>query len=463
MKYFKYFLIGTTIYFLNIILYYNDYKKLSDSFIKEKLILLQTNYNPKIMFQNKSLTLVNYNTSTNVLSENSQLYSFNLTEKSHKINVSYGNKYEKVNINKTYINHKKNKLYSEIQYAESNAYSLTKQYESLSNYLENIYKNIKFFKKKRTIVIVIIERNRNLEFDILRSLIRAKESCSSLYKIVHVEQSKNCLFNRGLLANVGFAKAYDMWDDIERIVIHDTDMFPESTMCYNEPYHAPVIHYATRVSQFDDKLPYKTYFGGVIGFIPSVYKKINGFSNSFWGWGGEDDDIYNRVVNTGFNVFSSASGRFLSTCHERDKTNVKRNVEILNDGSRTNDGLSNLNDIVNPIVTKLSNDEVHVVVDINSTFCKNMAPSSPTQIRQYYESSYKNIYNEYSYKNSYTNSHSSYKDDKNTPKSYGYENKLKDLQNDNHVTISRNEKQNEKKYRAYEKINKNSKKTSDIF
>ena len=26
------------------------------------------------------------------------------------------------------------------------------------------------------------------------------------------------------------------------------------------------------------------------------FKAVNGFSNSFWGWGGEDDDMSNRYV-----------------------------------------------------------------------------------------------------------------------------------------------------------------------
>lgn len=26
------------------------------------------------------------------------------------------------------------------------------------------------------------------------------------------------------------------------------------------------------------------------------FKKINGFANAFWGWGGEDDDLWNRYV-----------------------------------------------------------------------------------------------------------------------------------------------------------------------
>lgn len=26
------------------------------------------------------------------------------------------------------------------------------------------------------------------------------------------------------------------------------------------------------------------------------FKKVNGYSNSYWGWGGEDDDMSNRLV-----------------------------------------------------------------------------------------------------------------------------------------------------------------------
>lgn len=30
------------------------------------------------------------------------------------------------------------------------------------------------------------------------------------------------------------------------------------------------------------------------------FQTVNGFSNSFWGWGGEDDDMSNRLVDTIF-------------------------------------------------------------------------------------------------------------------------------------------------------------------
>lgn len=32
------------------------------------------------------------------------------------------------------------------------------------------------------------------------------------------------------------------------------------------------------------------------------YETVNGFSNIFYGWGGEDDDLYNRSVNVLCNI-----------------------------------------------------------------------------------------------------------------------------------------------------------------
>lgn len=46
-------------------------------------------------------------------------------------------------------------------------------------------------------------------------------------------------------------------------------------------------------------LPYPQYFGGVSALTPDQYLKMNGFPNEYWGWGGEDDDIFNRLVEVG--------------------------------------------------------------------------------------------------------------------------------------------------------------------
>lgn len=41
-------------------------------------------------------------------------------------------------------------------------------------------------------------------------------------------------------------------------------------------------------------LPYVQYFGGVSALSKQQFLTINGFPNNYWGWGGEDDDIFNR-------------------------------------------------------------------------------------------------------------------------------------------------------------------------
>lgn len=56
-------------------------------------------------------------------------------------------------------------------------------------------------------------------------------------------------------------------------------------------------------------LPYCEFFGGVSGLTVEQFHKINGFPNAFWGWGGEDDDLWNRLVylrgvDSGFREYS---------------------------------------------------------------------------------------------------------------------------------------------------------------
>ena len=36
-------------------------------------------------------------------------------------------------------------------------------------------------------------------------------------------------------------------------------------------------------------------FGGASAMTPAQFRMVNGFSNQYWGWGGEDDDMYKRI------------------------------------------------------------------------------------------------------------------------------------------------------------------------
>jgi len=42
------------------------------------------------------------------------------------------------------------------------------------------------------------------------------------------------------------------------------------------------------------RLPYRNLFGGVEAFRKDHFQLVNGFSNKYFGWGGEDDDLSQR-------------------------------------------------------------------------------------------------------------------------------------------------------------------------
>lgn len=57
---------------------------------------------------------------------------------------------------------------------------------------------------------------------------------------------------------------------------------------------AAVLEGSALTSSLLFRLPYSEFFGGVSGLTVEQFQKINGFPNAFWGWGGEDDDLWNR-------------------------------------------------------------------------------------------------------------------------------------------------------------------------
>ena len=50
------------------------------------------------------------------------------------------------------------------------------------------------------------------------------------------------------------------------------------------------------VSKINKDIPFIDYFGGVTLFNVHDYKLVNGYSNEYWGWGFEDDDLLYRCI-----------------------------------------------------------------------------------------------------------------------------------------------------------------------
>jgi hypothetical protein len=116
------------------------------------------------------------------------------------------------------------------------------------------------------------------------------------FEIIVVDQRDRKPFNRGKLLNIGFELLKDKCD---YFAFHDVDMLPLEA---DYSYVDKPTHLATKLSTDDYQLAFPAYFGGVTLFNKEDFETINGYSNEYWGWGFEDDDLLYRCINRGLLV-----------------------------------------------------------------------------------------------------------------------------------------------------------------
>ena len=68
-------------------------------------------------------------------------------------------------------------------------------------------------------------------------------------------------------------------------------------------------------------------FGGVTAFTPAQFKKANGFSNLYFGWGGEDDDMSYRIKDSKQGIIRDPQevAGYKIIVHKRDEGNIQPN------------------------------------------------------------------------------------------------------------------------------------------
>ena len=113
------------------------------------------------------------------------------------------------------------------------------------------------------------------------------------YMIYVIQQSDdNRKFNRGALLNIGFRDAEK--DGCNIFIFHDVDLLPSEELkeYYINPPESKPVHIAGVWDRYNKNTD---YFGGIVVFNEDMFNKINGYPNNFWGWGGEDDELYKRV------------------------------------------------------------------------------------------------------------------------------------------------------------------------
>ncbi|XP_030059786.1 beta-1,4-galactosyltransferase 3 isoform X2 [Microcaecilia unicolor] len=156
--------------------------------------------------------------------------------------------------------------------------------------------------------IIIPHRNRELHLRYLLYYLHPFLQRQQLqYRIYLIHQAGNGTFNRAKLLNVGVKEALKN-EDWDCLIMHDVDLIPEND------YNLYIC---------DNSLPYWSYFGGVSALTPGQYLRMNGFPNTYWGWGGEDDDIFMRIQLAGMAVSRTPLnlGHYKMVVHNRDKGN----------------------------------------------------------------------------------------------------------------------------------------------
>eukprot|EP00934_Nitzschia_sp_Nitz4_P006904 Nitzschia sp. Nitz4//scaffold315_size20666//6259//7425//NITZ4_008642-RA/size20666-processed-gene-0.3-mRNA-1//-1//CDS//3329547489//6894//frame0 len=126
-----------------------------------------------------------------------------------------------------------------------------------------------------------------------------KQGKVSDFHVYIVEQSDDGRkFNRGKLLNIGFdyaKKQKGLNHDV--FIFHDVDLLPQADLGAAYATFPKTPYHIARVWDRYSNNP--KYFGGVVSFSSSDFKRINGYPNTFWGWGGEDDELQNRCQAIG--------------------------------------------------------------------------------------------------------------------------------------------------------------------
>ncbi|KAK3097752.1 hypothetical protein FSP39_012812 [Pinctada imbricata] len=174
---------------------------------------------------------------------------------------------------------------------------------------------------RHRVAIIIPFRDRDIHLKLFLNNIHAMLQRQQLdYAIYVVDLERNIPFNRALLLNAGYLEAKKTYD-YQCYVFHDVDLIPENDHnLYSCPEHPR--HMSVAIDKWNYKLPYMSIFGGVVAMSEEQIQQVNGFSNIFFGWGGEDDDMFQRWFNAQiYSEFMIKLRRFnlLETASQRSK------------------------------------------------------------------------------------------------------------------------------------------------
>ena len=163
------------------------------------------------------------------------------------------------------------------------------------------------------------------------------------YHIIIVEQSEKKQFNRGKLFNIGFVEMERRYAS-DCYIFHDVDLMAANL---NNAYACTKLprHMSSALDIFNFRVPYATNFGGVVALTRQQFQLANGYSNSFYGWGAEDDDFYFRVRrHMPIIRLEDAIAQYITLDHTHEEPNLLRETLLRQGPSQyATNGLNSLN------------------------------------------------------------------------------------------------------------------------
>jgi len=149
--------------------------------------------------------------------------------------------------------------------------------------------------------------------------------------VLIIEQSDDGKkFNRGALLNIG-AKIAEK-NDLDYVIFHDVDLLPLMKIApYYEVYPDKPIHIGkVWTSKYDSP----SFLGGILSISIDDIKATNGYPNNFWGWGGEDDVLRDRIKNKKIDIYQpTMRNEGLKELEHPDTRKIKelRNMQVWED------------------------------------------------------------------------------------------------------------------------------------
>ena len=157
------------------------------------------------------------------------------------------------------------------------------------------------------------ERERKIFVQVMTKILQPY--CN--FHIYIIEQSKDgCDFNIGKLKNIGYVLS-KLQDKYDHFIFSDIDTIPNYDLMeyFLKTPTKPIAlaRKGTRYSNKDERIK-KPFLGALLSFSSKNFEKVNGYPNNFWGWGGEDDSLINRLIaNKISSIYYPKKGAIIDT------------------------------------------------------------------------------------------------------------------------------------------------------